>query len=329
MAKVSIDKDVFLRRIQRLYSAWKGNEESSTLNIDAIVSIVGQDEDIIYSKSTALQQWLFGYELTDTVIVLCDSGMYFLSSKKKIEFLKPIQDGQKQMENIPPIHLLLRNKGDNDAANFKELVDGIKKSKEGKNVGVFVKDKFSGDFSDAWKAAFQEAKFEKTDISPQLAYIMSVKEESEVALIKKASYVTSMLFDKFFKQQVVKVVDEEKSIKHSKLADQIEQALEGMYLFHEVGCRSIALHESHGCPLICERVFRVTKDSPTFVRSSIRTEFFSETNHRMSLIFCMKLVLGKSKKVSPNLKNKFIWPKFWQIGPKFAQIRGFWSIIQV
>ena len=56
---------------------------------------------------------------------------------------------------------------------------------------------------------------------------MAVKEESEVALIKKAAYVTSTLFDKFFKQQVVKVVDEEKSVKHSKLADQIEQALDG------------------------------------------------------------------------------------------------------
>lgn len=55
---------------------------------------------------------------------------------------------------------------------------------------------------------------------------MAVKEESEIAIMKKASLVTSMLFDKFFKQQVVKIVDEEKAVKHSKLADQIEQALE-------------------------------------------------------------------------------------------------------
>ena len=91
------------------------------------------------------------------------------------------------------------------------------------------KDKFSGDFADSWKQAFEGAKFEKTDISPQFAYIMAVKEDTEVALIKKAAYVTSMLFDKFFKQQVVKVVDEEKNVKHSKLADQIEQALEGKF----------------------------------------------------------------------------------------------------
>lgn len=43
-------------------------------------------------------------------MVLCESQIYFLASKKKIEFLKPIQDGQKKTENIPPVTLLLRNK---------------------------------------------------------------------------------------------------------------------------------------------------------------------------------------------------------------------------
>ena len=66
----------------------------------------------------------------------------------------------------------------------------------------------------------------QVDISPSMAYIMSAKDETEITTIKKAAHVTSVLFDKFFKQQVVKIVDEEKSVKHSKLADQIEQALD-------------------------------------------------------------------------------------------------------
>jgi len=75
--------------------------------VDAILASVGADDDMVYSKSSSLQTWLLGYELTDTIIVFCKDAIHFLASKKKIEFLKQI-DTVKDEEI--KIKLLVREK---------------------------------------------------------------------------------------------------------------------------------------------------------------------------------------------------------------------------
>ncbi|XP_055534629.1 FACT complex subunit spt16 isoform X2 [Wyeomyia smithii] len=226
MSNIVLDKDSFYRRIKRLYANWKEPEfghDDALSKVDCILTAVGADEETIYSKSTSLQTWLLGYELTDTIILLCEKAIYFLTSKKKIDFLKPID--KEPEENMPAIKLLVRDKNDKDMANFEKLLDAIKSSKNGKTLGVFTKDKFPGSFCESWRAFLKDKHFENVDVSVGIGYIMSAKEDPEVITIKKACLVTVDVFNKYLKDHIMEIIDADKKVKHQKLSEGVEQAL--------------------------------------------------------------------------------------------------------
>ncbi|XP_078252016.1 FACT complex subunit SPT16-like, partial [Rhinoraja longicauda] len=111
MMAVNLDKEAFTRRLKRLYAHWKKGEDEYG-KVDAIVVAVGVDEEIVYAKSTALQMWLLGYELTDTIMVFCEERIVFMASKKKLEFLKQVASskGGDGSNGVPAATLLVREK---------------------------------------------------------------------------------------------------------------------------------------------------------------------------------------------------------------------------
>lgn len=95
----------------------------------------------------------------------------------------------------------------------------------GKNIGVFAKDPFPGEFCEAWQSALKAESFERIDVGGAFAFVMAPKEESELVTIKKACVVSIDVYSKYLKDNIMEVIDADKKVKHSKLAEGVEAAL--------------------------------------------------------------------------------------------------------
>lgn len=212
------DANIFYRRVKRIYDNW-----DEYVKVDAIVVIVGQCDDSDYCKSLSLQEWLFNIEIPDILMIFSKKSMVFLATKKKIDYLRSLQSAHK--EGIPKIELFVRNKEDSNKANFEKILSSLKDN--GRNLGIFVKDNFPGDFAkECTQQIFNpENKFERQDVSAGIAYILAVKEDVELQYIQKACSATESTYVRALVKELTTIIDKEKKVSHKKLSAKLNDAI--------------------------------------------------------------------------------------------------------
>ncbi len=97
--QIQIDAGAFQRRVKKLLSAWKDTSDDfeQLRDVDSLLVVMGgQNDDLIYSKTTAIHSWLLGYEFPSTVILFTMSVVTFVTSASKavhLEALKKSSNG--------------------------------------------------------------------------------------------------------------------------------------------------------------------------------------------------------------------------------------------
>ena len=57
---------------------------------------------------------------------MTEANIFFLASKKKIEFLRPLESNLDSSKTVPDVRLLVRDKEDKDKRNISKLIENIK-----------------------------------------------------------------------------------------------------------------------------------------------------------------------------------------------------------
>jgi nucleosome binding factor SPN SPT16 subunit len=182
---------------------------------------------------------LFGYDIPDTCFLLRkDGNVWYLSNKKKASFLQPAVDNSPKGSSIQAIHLLVRNKDDDNAANYETLLKeaGASKNDATCKVGVIAKEREANKGAEGnigplearlTEAAEQpDGTLELVDIAPGLTFCMSVKDDAELDLMKKSSILSNKVMKYGFIKKMEEIFDSEQRITHEALAAYVEDILE-------------------------------------------------------------------------------------------------------
>ncbi|CAG8546885.1 17200_t:CDS:10, partial [Cetraspora pellucida] len=229
--EIRLDADVFHKRARHFLSIWKSslnkepNDEiyQAFQGVNSILVVVGEImEEYPYQKSTAIQQWLLGYEFTDTLILFTQDKIHFIVKEKRAEVFEQLKQGDRQV----PIEIHKRSKdSSHNQTLFEQIISRISEGEQ-KRVGLLLKDKTSGNFVQEWQNAYNNFKqdFEEVDIAPGIAYVLAVKDDDELRTTRMACKIsTAMMY--LFINVVSSIIDEEKEITHEQLSEDVENML--------------------------------------------------------------------------------------------------------
>ncbi|WVQ82770.1 FACT complex subunit SPT16 [Cryptococcus sp. DSM 104549] len=225
MSDITLDSDVFFKRAEKIFSAWEDAEDDTQIlgDLTALSVLLGEpnDEAASYSKTTALQMYLLGFEFPSTLMVFTKSPrkVTFLCGSSKAKIIRQLQP-----TGDIEIDVKVRSK---DAVSAKAAMEEVVLALGEGKVGYLPKDKPEGKIVDEWNGAINASKggLELVDMAVAMSSILAEKDGDEMKTVITSAKMTSTVMVHYFKSKMESIIDRGSSVPHDDFAVLIEEKI--------------------------------------------------------------------------------------------------------
>ncbi|EEA07011.1 uncharacterized protein CMU_033960 [Cryptosporidium muris RN66] len=240
--EVTLDVVSFGNRLRFLFSIWvdRDNPFASVgtilplQQIDSLLILCGkgsaQDDGSIY-KSTTIHYWLFGFEFSDTLLLLTRTKeIVILTSSKKVAIFKQLVDTAPSHYPSIKVTLIERNNNDEPLERLGRICVDVT---DGNNMNLGrVEDitkqrtQFISQCEEYFKSNEPFSSATVTLVNHALSYILCYKDSIELSLCKKASTLSVQMIKNIILQRIEVILDKEFQETHQSIGKRAEKALD-------------------------------------------------------------------------------------------------------
>eukprot|EP00762_Andalucia_godoyi_P000582 ANDGO_05424.mRNA.1 FACT complex subunit SPT16 len=220
----SINANLFYGRLNHLFQSWESSLRDLWQEADSFSLISGKDNDEKppITKTSSVQSYLTGYELTDTLFVFLRAEKevhVFVSSKRKTIFDSVVADEDARKKAKCEARMITHERS---SPEFPEAE--VAKVLRGKTrIGhIFKELEFQiGKFAEGYR---KWAKNSTIDVSSGVSDVFEIKDESGIESVKKAADLSACVMTEVAKAVVQRAVEKRVPIKHSEMSEKIAEA---------------------------------------------------------------------------------------------------------
>ncbi|KAF4735075.1 FACT complex subunit SPT16, partial [Perkinsus olseni] len=219
----------FVRRMMRMFDHWPEKQQ-------AVALVAGElSDDAVEQKTLAMQQWLLGGELPETIMVIFGGdekkrSLWILSDQRRVDMLERLLTGV-PLDGKFTIQYEVLN-GNNDTAVYDKVFSTAKTMAGDRKcqVGLLKKERHVGKMAKGFTKYCSSTETMAHDcIANATATVSSwlvVKDAEEVENMKRSAVFSTLLMKQVMVRDVESVIENDTKKTHEAICDTVESAAE-------------------------------------------------------------------------------------------------------